>query len=291
MAFLDETGLGHLWTRIMEKLGKKVDSIENGENIKVIKLETEDGSNSYTVSHEEIEATLENLDPIELSHGDSFTIQQTEIVNGHTTKIVKQTLQLPNITEADINQKQSDWEENDENSKSFIKNRTHWVEEGREILLTEQTLSADDDYINDMRSYDFLGLSEIIVRIDGIEYKCPFQEALILEGIVWENVFSSENSPFYFDVTYGEDVTLGLDPNYPTANEFVWQFHIKPSYIDSFGGTHLVQIEKLTGELNYHPIDEKYVPEKFHNKQDKIKYGTSLPASGVNGQIFLLLEG
>lgn len=28
MAFLNETGLGHLWTRIMEKLGEKVGTSE-----------------------------------------------------------------------------------------------------------------------------------------------------------------------------------------------------------------------------------------------------------------------
>lgn len=447
-------------TTVLNQIGKKIETIEDGDQITVIPIETETGEKAVQINHKKYDLNYIDNEPVILKHGDNFTIQSVELDSGHVERIQKQTIILPSITEEDIIQKQGDWEDNDIESKSYIqnrthykyfgendlivdypienmeitfnygqwtlegyeftsgapnllvkwddksytvsanenqiyetedfrisffpagmdlyaikdeeletsvhtvsihtltesyktldkeylpegllkydtiqtlteeekalvrqnigaaaigggsggdtpasftpdwaennkqsanyiKNRTHWVEEGKEILLTEQTVSTDDAYINDMRNYDFLGLTEIIVLIDGTEYKCPFWETFILDGIEIQNVFCSENSPFYFEVVYGEDLTLGLDPNYPTASEFVWQFHVKPSYADSFGGTHLVQIEKLTDELNYHTIDEKYIPEKFHNKQDKIKYGTSLPSSAKSGDICLMLD-
>ena len=68
---------------------------------------------------------------------------------------------------------QSDWQESDENSPAFIKNRTHWVENSNVLVLPETTYETHragyvgfTDFNNTL-----LENSECIVTLNGTEYR------------------------------------------------------------------------------------------------------------------------
>ena len=80
MAFLDETGLGHLWTRIMEKLGEKVGTSELDRIKSEIKAEILGAAPDELNTLEELAAALgedENFSTTILNQQDKNLIIQT----------------------------------------------------------------------------------------------------------------------------------------------------------------------------------------------------------------------
>lgn len=166
-------------------------------------------------------------------------------------KKISQEEEIHQINEKYIPHAQQDWNENNQESKSYIANRTHWIEKYRTIILdwfTRNSWSGKEiiywsnhptiSYLEEGKEY-IVAVKNEYESENAIEYRCKCQK--------YEN----------------ERLLLGEDlyENYPNIQ---YPFGI---YIHSDGECSITTLENITSiSISYeteiiHKIDKKFLPE------------------------------
>lgn len=165
---------------------------------------------------------------------------------------------------------QSDWNQNNEGAIDYVKNRTHWVEEGREVVLAETNESEvmsepiqSGNWGEDIAKEINVG-ETYIVTFDGVEYEC----VSYLSSMEWitlgDSRLGEEKDDFHvedvpFAVQYSVQDIMG------DMTEFAHAYYM---WYEDYEISHTIKIEKQSDELSYHTLDEKFIPEEIARKDD-----------------------
>lgn len=205
----------------------------------------------------------------------SFTENGTALSSKYAAK--SHTHSLPN------------WNQHSSSSVDYIKNRTHWVVEGTKVIVSETTKlsirKGKTGASNWQPEYDYN--KEYIVTVDGVQYRC---------------------TPYTLDDGYGTtSFTLGdsrlretPDNSHPESVPFLVQAYVEDDggsgatmyhcWIFSYSttGTHTIEIAELTGENEYYPLNDGFIPNNIPRKIAGIihQYAGSNAPSG-----YLLCDG
>lgn len=163
-----------------------------------------------------------------------------------------------------------DWNQNDDTSSDYIKNRTHWFEPGDEpvIFLEETSLEFDADGIYvDSTPLDMVAGDNVIVEVDGVEYACE-----VIEGNIEEVTF----------LYLGNGEMLGLSGNdepFMIIPELDMNDFVEGKTIVVFpqeAGTHVFKISKPAMTI-YHKLSNDYL----NIDKAPIKNSSNLITSGA----------
>lgn len=141
---------------------------------------------------------------------------------------------------------QSDWQENDDTSAAFIKNRTHWIEESSVEAISE--ININNDYIDLMDVPLFEVLSP----------NCTCQ--ITIDGVTYETtaIHNTYNAYEWYIIGNGDMIgESGGDPDLPFG-----------LFIDRYDENYGEVSEGTTFKMNIvakniHKIPEIYLPEKI----------------------------
>lgn len=255
MAFLNETGLAHLWTRITEKLGGKV----NTSDVETIKTEIK--SEILGAAPEELN-TLEEL-AAALGQDENFSTTVLNEIGNKVDKVAGKGLSTEDFTTAEKEKlaslesnAQGDWNVDDISNPAYIKNKTHYKQEYEEVFAnvypnmdateTVPFINLDITFEDGAASFDgtkFLieyGTKKIKINYDGIDYI----------------LFLNEDS---FPLSYGD---IGIDPIILTYFSEGAGFELY-SYVNGVQETgttsHNISIYGIVEE--YHKLDLNYLPD------------------------------
>lgn len=167
----------------------------------------------------------------------------------------------------------SDWNQEDANAVDYIKNRTHWASEGANVIVPQTTLrsirkekSGNDVWEPWRPEYDYA--KNYIVTVDGVRYHCSPYEMDDGYGtrcfaLGDSRLYDSSNAP---DNTHPEDVPFlvhgWVDDDGSSGT--IWYHYW--SFLFSVTGTHTIEIAELTGEVEYHVLDEGFIPSSIPRK-------------------------
>lgn len=150
-----------------------------------------------------------------------------------------------------------DWNENDTNSESYIKNRPFYVEylgDENTLVIEEQTVEIDasSNYAQlsgNMQAPFKLGHT-YIVNFNGVEYEC------VAWGSLGHNCIG--NGDIYGGAGMGGDEPFSCD-SYSDGSVYL--------NVATNGGTYTISIFSKGGEY-VHKIDEKYLPNTLSAIED-----------------------
>lgn len=165
------------------------------------------------------------------------------------------------------------WTQNDSGAPDYIKNRTHWAEHQTQTILAEKTVS-NRSYLSELTSTRPNDIC--FVTFDGVEYQCNmwvnsngencYGDSRITTMYDYEtdteiiDMTNPEGTPFYINVCAEENYDSGT--GIPTL---VWDWYvIFDSSIENT--THTIKIDISTGEIEYHPLDENFIPNTIPRK-------------------------
>jgi hypothetical protein len=146
---------------------------------------------------------------------------------------------------------QSDWNQNDETAPDYVKNRTHYKYEGKDIIIAENVL------LTAVGSCQFESTSH------------PVDDALLYEGAQVVLTFADntyENTLVYYSETNEYTCTAGVwigeaDVSYvlTLASNYI---RFECEYSGFYGETELpISIKIKSNETVYVPLDEKFIPD------------------------------
>lgn len=200
------------------------------------------------------------LTPEDINIALNNKVDKTEVVSikadiqANTNNIDTLRAELPNqINDALLNS-QADWNENDETSPAYVKNRTHYECTEMVTIVPEQSLEfiADNpEYIYDVE--DLVEGEAYTVFFNGIKYTCI---AYIADG---------PNTP-----VIGNGALVGVDGG--NSEPFLAVTIDREMLIFAEAGTHTISIKKSVEAIV--TIDEKFIP-------DSIKIGRMGTAFGA----------
>jgi hypothetical protein len=136
----------------------------------------------------------------------------------------------------------ADWSQNDENGTGYVKNRTHWVERGVEVL-SETTINFTEDGSAEIS--EVLGIvagDTYSVYWNGTEYKIT-AKPLTIEGV---NLIALGNTVFVGGTDTGEPFAIGVVNNMGTM-------------LMALDGSTSATL-KITGD-KYHQLDKRFIPK------------------------------
>ena len=143
----------------------------------------------------------------------------------------------------EVNSIQSDWNQNDEAKKDYIKGRTHYTYKERKTLYENNAISSSPIKINDNPFSLEVGKTYIVV-FDGIEY---------------EVICKSYNERFaYIGNLYFSTHKANLDSGEP--------FYIddRVIYVELGSGTHSILLTENVEAV--HTLDPKYIEDMYYTK-------------------------
>lgn len=157
-------------------------------------------------------------------------------------------------------QVQADWNENDTESKAYVRNRTHWMESDRKEIYPAMTITpmSDDEpmaIIADANAYFPVAGEEVVVNWNGTEYKCTVVPLPIggftvsacgNVGMVAEGM-EVTNDPFAMIILHEEDAA--------EAGYYASVFILDGSASVEFSMHGVVE--------NYHKLDYRFIGTKY----------------------------
>lgn len=172
------------------------------------------------------------------------------------------------------------WNENNENSPNFIKNRTHWREEEeklRKIIGPLTLYCGGDGYSEQQEGHPGLELGKIyVVTFDGTQYECEprvYEDDALLIG----------NGTIYGDDNPGNNEPFSIDFYQESFNTYSFYLNVRGS------GEHTIAIHLKEKITNFHRLEEGYLPLKLPSSyEDEVK--SAIRQSGVNEQVIYRLE-
>lgn len=147
---------------------------------------------------------------------------------------------------------QADWNQNDETASDYIKNRTHWIEQGSRITLFENTVECEPSSSALVMYYASLSLSEpmvigneYLITYDNIEYSLIAEDDN--DGGVYVGNYEWETEEIPFCIYTAED------------GEYMLETMVE--------GTHTLKIQHVEADTYYHPLDEKFIPDTIATRE------------------------
>ena len=167
----------------------------------------------------------------------------------------------------------ADWNQNDAANPSYVKNRTHWVEEG-EIILSETQISQVDEFMPIFEPFELIEGETYTVIYNGKSYKsvAKFMSNNIVGGIALGN-----SQPFN-GVDTGEPFTLGR-----VSDEYISQFGCY-GLVLSLEGLSEATVFIIKDEKIHH-LNSKYIKDMYYSEIKKENLIEVLP------EITLEVEG
>lgn len=172
------------------------------------------------------------------------------------SSLVGDTPVASQISEA-ITNSVADWSQNDASADNYVKNRTHWEEDGVVHKLDSKYLDVSWNDLEDRPFYELQGktifdktitldengcyyFSEILPLVSGNFYE------FIIDGVTYKATAYFESPNFYFD-------------SYPEIDGYTFWIH--DNYVDySKGGSHSLKIVDMNF-VTIKQLDEKYIPD------------------------------
>ena len=148
-----------------------------------------------------------------------------------------------------IKDAKADWNQNNDNSIDYIKNRTHWVDMSTEVVVEETTETLDIELNDDL--FD----GKYIVTVDGVSYICESYANHLAEPSLGDSrLFVAEDTSNPMDVPFVVMSYYGV-----VGGGFFGEQAPMVSVYYPDSNTHTIKIEKCTS-LVYHSLDEKFIP-------------------------------
>lgn len=150
-------------------------------------------------------------------------------------------------TKKEIKNSTADWNENDSNADSYVKNRPFWTDDPKEtILIDEQTVTVGDELYAELDGvHAFVAGEKYIVLFNNIKYECIAWEA---NGLNYEAVIIGNGSIYGGDG--GNDEPFSLEYDYEV------------NYLNvAETGDYTVLVSGEVAEV--YKIELKYLPEEF----------------------------
>lgn len=201
-----------------------------------------------------------------------------------------------NVNKLPFTSAPADWNQNDSNASDYIRNRTHWIEEEYEEIIT---LENQPGYSYSVKVENWAPVEplliddneEYIIIVDGQTYTCtsyfdPLAAATILGNstIVNPDTTSRYNVPFCVEHYIMEE------------EAWISRYGIYCNHED--GQTnHTFTIKQKTGNTVYHQLDEKFIPDAIartahiHNNYGVCSTAAGTAAKTVEIEGFELREG
>lgn len=292
LPFLDKTGVIRLWQHIVAKLGVKADRselealeevlIQQIENIDLSGYETIENAAAKLVEAKEYTDSVKN--DLLNGAGEAYdTLKELgDLIDENTDAL--DALEI-------LASKQSDWSQNDESAPDYVKNRTHWVEAGKKIIISEIT-SVNGQSITDSLSKDCSIQPEqtYIVTVDGIPYTCTawseigginhLGDSRLLGEDSLSYDFHPEDVPFvvmyeeYWPEDLGAEVEIYCDVHYSDLN------------------SHAIKIEQYDESFTtYHKLDENFIPDTIARVTqivDGVYYGSNSDKYGFGNRTIII---
>lgn len=161
---------------------------------------------------------------------------------------------------------QSDWNQNDESTSDYIKNRTHWSEPEYETIVPLQTTTGQHPII------------ELGTFYDGDSFDFPEDAVFVIDGISYEvSSWYNDGEKFYGDSrlgTWAEGASVNQNSHpedVPFCAVFTWYDEnfgeaywtggsVYQLYLDfSEDREYTVEVKKRVGTV-YHKLDVNYLP-------------------------------
>lgn len=209
----------------------------------------------------------DNTDAIDALN--TVAVSKAEKDHTHDLYETKEDAQVKYDTIVDA---KADWNQNDETAIDYVKNRTHWVEEVIEVLLSEQSVatSGDFNYVNlseELKDSSICSGQTFIVTVDGVSYRCVSWD-IAGETRIGDSRLQGADNPN--STIHPEDVPFLID--YYTELEgdswFGGEEIVYAGIIFSTAGTHTLQIERVNpDQTTYHPLDENFIPETIARQE------------------------
>ena len=252
-------------------------------------------SNFLDVDDETVDQLSEVLTLIENNRGTLESLTSTkvnvdDIINNLTTNIESKVLSaaqgvvIKGLIDAlheeltvgldTIKEAKADWTQNDVGAIDYIKNRTHWVEVALETIVEETSESYASETVQGTWATVPPKISEgeaYIVTVDGVQYRCvafSYQDSWYTSYIALGDTRIEVNEEGTPNPAHPEDVPFLVQ--YELADDggsgMVWNHAFWFMYPDS--NPHTIKIQKLSDNLTYHPLDEKFIPDSIARKED-----------------------
>lgn len=185
-------------------------------------------------------------------------------------------------------QVQSDLNQNDESAPDYVKNRTHWTEAGKKLIVDEQTLETSGEIFHRVDLVEYLPTDHVfnldqtyVVTINGISYTCDTWRSSNSVLRIGDSRLLDEN----FADEHPEDVPFIL--GYETEGDSFWgDLEIYFDIIFPEHGTYTIKIEQLDDTLTaYHKLDENFIPDtiaRVSQITDGVYYGTKEKDFSIN---------
>ncbi len=175
---------------------------------------------------------------------------------------------LKTWTSKEIKKSTADWNENDSNSNSYIKNKPFYEDRKLTEVFPEMTVSIESEGGYETLSENFNMLEKgqtYLVILNGVKYECvsryveDWGGVILGNGVYFEVDDISKNEPFYIDSYEDGEIYLNT---------------IEP-------GDYTISI--LRYETTIHKIDEKYLPTPTHYDTRKLVTTPETTVDGITG--------
>lgn len=235
---------------VVEEIVKRLNFLEERINL---------SDQFYNSAIEELNATVSENTDARHTHSnkdvvDSITLQTLSDVSDNTTARHTHSNKnlLDSLTADDVGIK-PDWDENDDESKNYIANRTHYKTTERAVLNESWSYDSQENYWVPAASYD------VVPLVEGEEYAVLYED---------------QNYTFTAEVLGDRIVVIGnaqiADPEYiPSTGDFPFVFAYASD--GSYEANNFSALSSLQGEIVsfgivrestvYHPLDVDYLPE------------------------------
>lgn len=160
---------------------------------------------------------------------------------------------------------QSDWNQNDETAKDYVKNKTHYDTRVTEIVT--YTFDGNfDAWTGEKVDLNGNGVMYYLKLSDDVPSLTDFvgcTQIAVDDGVLTSTTITEDNTDWYADAGHGIYVTIA----FVLVTEVVDDYLMAPGIwavcklVDGVVATYTVQVsyKKVTGELK--KIDKKYLPE------------------------------
>lgn len=211
------------------------------------------GGNTYEIIDETARSDIGELNTLVNNKADAnHTHTASEVGADESGSAANALESAKSYTDTEIAEiPQADWNENDETSKAYVKNRTHWVEWGNKKLVDNVSFTLTDSWgagipLAELSTPECVENQTYFVIYDGTTYEC--NGVLVSNGIVIGNsALSPTGSGSYGN---GEPFWIGTGAEGIICGE-------------TMDSTHTITI--ITEAENIKKIDRKFIPDVNYN--------------------------
>lgn len=143
-----------------------------------------------------------------------------------------------------------------------LDDRTHWFEEELETIMPEQTVQHGSDI--DITESRFYTGYDLVFIVDGVSYRSRawndslgeicYGDSRIRTSFEDDSKLNPEDVPYR--AVWWVDESIGL------SETIYLQFYFSDSK------SHAVEVKRVTNNVQYHPLDENYIPDTIARTSD-----------------------